>query len=309
MTSRLQDRYELIRQLGEGGKSTVHEAWDVVDRQYRAIKILHPRYRRRPILARFERSGRMIMQWDHPNVIKGFDLVDDPDAVFQVLELADGGSVKDWLGRHGRAMPPRMAVRILLDACAGIQALHAQGAIHRNIKPGNLLLDRRGRCKVGSLDIAKWTQGPGLTRTGTVMGTIGYMAPEQHESAKHVDERADVYSIAATLYTMLTNTTPVHLFMCSGSDYVGVPAPLAELMKKGAQYRANLRHQSVAEMAVELRAALDVLPPDPPGTPPLVSQDHRAESPASPRAPGCGVGLAALLLAIAVTIAAVGWWC
>lgn len=112
-----------------------------------------------------------------------------------------------------------------------------------------------------------------MTMTGTVMGTIGYMAPEQHESAKHADERADVYSIAATFYTLLKGEAATHLFMAEDADFIGIAPPLAQIIRQGAEYRREARHDSVPAFAEAVQAALRLLPPDPLDTPPLVSED------------------------------------
>src|SRR5262249_44914619 len=153
-------------------------------------------------------------------------------------------------------MPPRMAVLLTLEVCEGIQYAHEEGVIHRDIKPQNLLLDRNGTCKVSDFGIAMVAATHRMTLTGTVMGTLGYVAPEQYESAKHTDVRADVYSIAATLYTLVHGEAANHLFMADESDYQGIPKELAAVIRKGAQYQRDSRHQTVAELAQDLQAIL-----------------------------------------------------
>jgi serine/threonine protein kinase len=264
-----------VRKIAEGGSAVVHLAWDQQEQQYCAIKMLQAELAKKPALRnRFEREGRTMMQLDHKNIIKVFDTVNDDESAYLVMEYAEGGSVIDWLERHGgRAMPPRMAAEIALQLCAGIKAAHDQGVIHRDIKPHNLVIDRRGVCKVTDFGIAQAVSGPRMTLTGTVMGTVGYMAPEQHESAKHADERADIYSIAATLYTLVKGEAQHHLFMAEERDFEGIPPQLADIIRKGSQFRKEARYSNVGEMAAALRKALDKLPADPPGTPPLIPTD------------------------------------
>jgi serine/threonine protein kinase len=268
-------RYVLVRKLAEGGTAIVHLGYDTVEQQCRAVKELLPEYAKRPALRhRFEREGETMRELRHPNIVRVYDAGSEDETAFLVMEFAEAGSVIDWVEKNG-PMPPRMAGEVGLALCAGIQAAHEEGIIHRDIKPQNLLVDRNGVCKVTDFGIAQVVQETRMTMTGTVMGTIGYMAPEQHESAKHADERADVYSIAATLYTLIKGETATHLFMADERDFEGLPGPIAEVVRRGSQYRREARYGTVAEMAKALRAAIDQLPQDPVDVPPLVAPDLR----------------------------------
>ncbi|MCB9687035.1 MAG: serine/threonine protein kinase [Alphaproteobacteria bacterium] len=265
-------RYILVRKLAEGGTAIVHLGYDTETGQWRAVKTLLAEYSKRPALRhRFEIEGRTMAELEHPNIIRVYDAGQDGDTAWLVMEFAEGGSVIDWVEQHGR-MPPRMACELCIGLCDGIQFAHERGIIHRDIKPQNVLVDAAGTCKVTDFGIAQVVQETRMTMTGTVMGTIGYMAPEQHESAKHADQRADVYSIAATLYTLLAGEAPTHLFMADDSDFETLPSALAEVIRKGAQYRREVRYETVAEMGDALRRALPGLPPDPADTPALVSE-------------------------------------
>lgn len=263
-------RYLVVRRIAEGGTASVHLAYDTRAATWRAVKILLPEFARRPALRhRFEVEARTMMRLVHPNIIRVLDAGVDEDAAFMAMEFAEGGCLTDWVDAHG-AMPPRMAVEIVLQLCAGIGAAHDRDVIHRDIKPHNVLVDKDGTCKVTDFGIAQVIQGnKRMTMTGTVMGTIGYMAPEQHESAKHTDARADVYSIASTLFTLLRGQPTTHLFMADRADFGDTPASLIQIMQRGSQYRRELRHESVAELAEELSDALEDLPPVPGDTPPL----------------------------------------
>ncbi len=209
----------------------------------------------------------------HPNIIRVFDAGSDGEVAWLVMEYAEGGSIIEWVERHG-PMPPRLAVSVVLELCAGIQYAHQEGVVHRDIKPQNVLVDRHGVCKVTDFGIAQVVQETRVTMTGTVMGTIGYMAPEQHESAKHADERADVYSIAATLYTLLKGEAATHLFMNDDRDFEGLPDALTEVIRKGAQYRKEARYQTVGEMIRALKSGEPLVPADPADTPALVPAEH-----------------------------------
>jgi len=266
--------YVLVRKIAEGGTAEVHLGYDAWSSEWRAIKTLLPDYSKRPALRhRFEREAETMKALSHPNIIRVFDAGSDGEVAWLVMEYAEGGSIIEWVERHG-PMPPQRAVTVVLELCAGIQYAHQEGVVHRDIKPQNLLVDRHGVCKVTDFGIAQVVQETRVTMTGTVMGTIGYMAPEQHESAKHADERADVYSIAATLFTLLKGEAATHLFMNDDRDFEGLPDALTEVIRKGAQYRKEARYQTVGEMIRALKAAEPLLPTDPAGTPALVPAEH-----------------------------------
>ncbi|MEM6925572.1 MAG: serine/threonine-protein kinase [Myxococcota bacterium] len=266
-------RYVLVRHVAEGGTAHVYLGYDTWTETWRAVKTLLPEYARRPALRhRFEREAATMKTLSHDNIIAVYDAGIEAETVFMVMEYAEGGSVIDWVERHG-PMPPRMATTVVLELCAGIDAAHRQGVIHRDIKPQNLLVDRSGHCKVTDFGIAQVLEDTRMTMTGTVMGTMGYMAPEQNESAKHADERADVYSIAATYYTLIKGEAATHLFMAEDQDFDGIPGSLAEIIKKGSQYKREARFQTVRELMGELEGALRMLAPDPLDTPPIVPYD------------------------------------
>jgi serine/threonine protein kinase len=260
-------RYALVRKLAEGGTAIVHLGWDEHDKQWRAIKTLLPEYARRPALRhRFENEARTMQALVHPNIVTVYDAGQEGETAYLVMELAEGGSVIDWVERHGR-MPARMACQVVLDVCAGMAYAHDHGVIHRDIKPQNVLVAADGVCKVTDFGIAQIVEETRMTMTGTVMGTLGYMAPEQHESAKHADARADIYSLAATLYTLLMGEAPTHLFMADDRDFEGIAPPVVEVIRKGSQYRRELRFESMHAFHEALAAARDTLPPDPEAPP------------------------------------------
>ena len=155
-TSIADGRYLLVQKIAEGGTAVVYKAYDTVDQQWRAIKTLLPDYAKRPALRnRFEREAKTMQQLHHPNIIQVYDAGGDNETAYLVMEYADGGSVIDWVERHGRPMPPQMATQVALELCAGIHYAHEEGVIHRDIKPQNLLVDRYGVCKVTDFGIAQ----------------------------------------------------------------------------------------------------------------------------------------------------------
>lgn len=279
--------YQLVERIAEGGTGEVFRAYNTKDGSWCAVKRLLPDLAKKTALRkRFEREGQTMMHLEHPNIAKVYDVGTDEENAFLVMDYAEAGSVADWLERNHQAMPPKMAVKLTLEVCRGIQYAHEQGVIHRDIKPQNLLLGRDGVCRISDFGIAMVAAShTRMTLTGTVMGTLGYVAPEQYESAKHTDARADVYSIVATLYTLVHGEAANHLFMADDSDYAGIPKELAAIIRKGAQYQRDMRHQTVQELANELNALLHKLPSDPPSTPPLVPATLESYSQSAPLQP------------------------
>ncbi len=282
-------RYQLQEILGQGGMAVVYRAWDERLRVERAIKILSPQVaRRRSLRKRFENEARTMARLAHPNIVSVTDVVEEGARFFMVMELVTGGTLWDWVTQHGR-MPPQLALEYLIPVLDAMGAAHAAGVIHRDIKPQNIMLTADGKPKVTDFGIAHvqdLLNTGSLTRTGSVMGTWGYMSPEQRASARDVDGRSDVYALGATLYAVVTADLPVDLFAAAQDDDVlgRVPEDLHPLVRKATRYRANDRYQDVHEMAAACKAVLAVLP-DLPQSTPRVGMDTEYRPPPPRRAP------------------------
>lgn len=290
-------RYRLVSKLGEGGMAAVYRAWDHRLGRWRAIKVLLPEYARRPRLrARFENEAALMARIDHPNVVGVDDVVTDEALPYIVMELADGGSLADWSELYG-PMPPRLAVEATLQVCEGVGAAHAIGVIHRDLKPHNVIVTARGMCRVTDFGIAQ-VAGTDLTKTGSVLGTLGYMAPEQRADARAVDARADVYAIGATLYALLTHRIVPDLFLCERDPGLleGVPEPLRPVVRRCVAYAPDDRWPDVHALVEALRDARERLAPDPVDTPGLpVPPEGRLVPPmgdTGPSRPGQAPGFA-----------------
>ncbi|GDX81809.1 hypothetical protein LBMAG42_36200 [Deltaproteobacteria bacterium] len=267
-------RFQLIEVIGEGGMATVYRAFDQRLQRPRAIKILSPAFAQRPALRRrFLSEAQTMANLENARVVRIFDMGEDGERVFIVMELVEGGSLVDRVRAHG-AMPAKMATRVTIELCEAIHAAHEASVIHRDIKPHNILLTNSGELRITDFGIAQVQQDDkaGMTRTGAVLGTWGFMAPEQKTNAKQVDARADVYSIGGTLWSLLKNDTPPELFMADAEPewYEAVPDPLMEVIKRSTRYRREDRYPSARAMADALRAILPLLPDDPADTPELV---------------------------------------
>jgi serine/threonine protein kinase len=268
-------RFQLLEVIGEGGMATVYRAFDQRLQRPRAIKILSPAFSQRPALRRrFLSEAQTMANLENARVVRVFDMGEDGDRVYIVMELVEGGSLVDRVGVHG-PLPPRMAARVTVELCEAIHAAHEASVIHRDIKPHNILLTRAGEIRITDFGIAQvqTDDRAGMTRTGAVLGTWGFMAPEQKSNAKSVDARADIYSIGGTLWSLLKNDTPPELFISEPEPewYEGVPEPLAEVIRQATRYRREERYPSARAMSDALRAVMDLLPEDPAGTPGLVA--------------------------------------
>jgi serine/threonine protein kinase len=267
-------RFQLLEVIGEGGMATVYRAFDQRLQRPRAIKVLSPALSGRPALRRrFMAEAQTMATLEESRVVRIFDVAEEGDRCYIVMELVDGGSLLDRIRDYG-PLPPRMAATVALQLCESLQAAHDAGVIHRDIKPHNILLTRVGELRITDFGIAQVQQegGDGLTKTGAVMGTWGFMAPEQKSDAKNVDARADLYSVGATLWALLRGDTPPELFMADQEPQMldAIPDVLAEVIRRATRYRREERYPTVRAMADSIRSLTALLPEDPPETRPLV---------------------------------------
>ncbi len=262
-------RYKLIRVLGQGGMATVYRAHDTRLGVDRAIKILSSQYcASANIRARFQSEARTMARLRHPNILSVHDVELDGHQVYMVMELLRGGTLWDWVLAYGR-MPARMAAQVMIPVLEAIEVAHGAGVIHRDLKPQNILLTGEGAPKVTDFGIARVAdRNSALTKTTAVLGTQGYMAPEQRTASRNVDVRSDVYSLGATLWALVTGQTPVDLIALAIDEALldGVEESLARIIRVAAAYKPDDRYQDTREFCEALRAALLDLPEIPPGT-------------------------------------------
>jgi serine/threonine-protein kinase len=207
ITHVLDDRYELGPVLGEGGMARVHRGRDRQLRRPVAVKVLAPPFDRdRSFVERFRREARAAAGLSHPNVVAVFDSGSDDGTHFIVTELVEGETLADRLRREG-PMPQAEAIAVAVDICRALAAAHDRGLIHRDIKPGNVMLLPDGRVKVVDFGIARAAGSDTLTGTGVVLGSTAYLSPEQ-AGGQPVDQRADLYALGCVLYEMLTGHVP-----------------------------------------------------------------------------------------------------
>ncbi|MEZ0227256.1 MAG: serine/threonine-protein kinase [Planctomycetota bacterium] len=199
-------RYEIVRLLGKGAMGSAWLARQLDLQRHVVVKVLSELMMSPAILARFDREARTAATISSDNVVKVFDVGRIEDTPLIVMELVDGQSVDGLLDQRG-ALAWQDAARIVRDAAAGLAAAHERGILHRDVKPGNILLTRDGRAKVSDFGIAHWDEDGSLTRIGAVIGTPAYMSPEQASGAP-VDARTDIYALGVTFYQLLTGCLP-----------------------------------------------------------------------------------------------------
>lgn len=208
--------YELLEELGRGGMGVVYRARQPFLDKFFAIKVLPDRYLEEPqAIARFRREMHSIAAVDHPNIVRAYNAGEEAGVHFLVMEYVEGASFQRLVTGHG-PLGLRAACEAVRQAALGLQHVYEQGLVHRDIKPGNLMLNRAGVVKILDLGLAKLhVDQPGddrdvgqLTKTGTTLGTVDYMAPEQWENSAEVDIRADIYSLGCTLFFLITGRAP-----------------------------------------------------------------------------------------------------
>ncbi len=245
--------------------ATVWRAYDERLQVYRAVKVMSGSLQEHEVIrTRFMNEARTMARLHHPNIVAVHDIGTDGADSFIVMELVDGGSLMDYLAENG-PMPATMAVDATLALLCALQVAHQNGVIHRDIKPQNVLVTSTGRPKVTDFGIAHVVDDSGrnsLTQTGSVMGTWGFMAPEQRVSARKVDARSDLYAVGATLYTLLTNKLPVDLFAADLDEELlaGIDEKLRLIIAKSTKYKPDDRYGSVEEMSQVLEELRRELP-------------------------------------------------
>ena len=204
----LAGRYRVERELGRGGMAKVFQGVDTVLGRQVAIKILAPRFADdESFVQRFRREAQAAARLSNPNVVSVFDTGADDGVHFIVMEYVEGRTLADYLADGGRIMPDR-AIEISESVCNALSAAHAQGVIHRDIKPGNIMLTPQGQVKVADFGIARMTTtAETVAQTAAVLGTASYLSPEQAQG-QPVDARSDLYSLGCVAFEMVTGRPP-----------------------------------------------------------------------------------------------------
>jgi len=202
--------FELVEKIGEGSMGVVYRARQSSMDRIVALKILSPRLARNPrYVARFTREARSAARLNHPNIVAGIDVGEDQGLHYFAMEYVEGRTVQEIIDAEG-AIGEKQAVTVALKVAAALGHAWDRGLVHRDIKPGNIVITAPGQVKITDLGLAKYTREDdvSLTDTGTTVGTAYYISPEQARGEEVVDIRGDIYSLGATLYHMVTGEPP-----------------------------------------------------------------------------------------------------
>jgi eukaryotic-like serine/threonine-protein kinase len=260
-------RYELERRLARGGMADVYLARDALLDRPVAVKVLFPEFASDPtFVERFRREAQSAANLSHPNIVAVYDWGEEGSTYYIVMEYLEGRSLSEILRAEGALQPDR-AADIIIDVAAALGFAHRNGVVHRDVKPGNVLLSPDGHVKVTDFGIARAVSArENLTQTGTVMGTATYFSPEQARG-EPVDPRSDVYSLGVVLYELLVGKPPFQsdspvsvAYMHVSESPVAVrqhnprvPAPLESVTMHALAKNAANRYASADLMAEDLR--------------------------------------------------------
>lgn len=251
-------RYELLETIGEGGVATVWRALDTLEGRTCAVKVVRVDQGHHAVLAqRLVQEAELLMRVAHPNVVQVFGAGDSERGPWLAMEFVEGGTVAEQIERDG-PMSPRRALQVALQVARGLEVVHQQGIVHRDVKPDNLLLTSDGTCKLADFGIARVAEQTRHTASGFAMGSLPYMAPEQRVDAHGVDARADLYAVGATLYFLMSGATPVDLFLAAPSSprFEGLPEGIVELVRRTTHADPAARFATASQLADALTAAL-----------------------------------------------------
>jgi len=264
-------KYKLLGHIGTGGMSSVYLAEHVRMQDKRAIKVLpRTRVKDATYLARFQLEAKAIASLSHPNIVLAYDIDNEGDTHYIVMEYVEGVDLQVLVRRDG-PLPPSEAALLIAQASDGLQHAHQRGVIHRDVKPANLLLDLEGKIRLLDMGLAlvaaQEEESLTVVHNENVLGTADYLAPEQALNSHNVDHRADIYGLGCTLYFLLTGKPPFpdgslaqriakhqrEMPPSIRKTRNDVPGELEGICVKMMQKEPQYRYQSAADVAEALR--------------------------------------------------------
>jgi eukaryotic-like serine/threonine-protein kinase len=268
-------RYRLVELLGQGGMATIYRARDSQLERDVAVKVLRPEYGADPDFNdRFRNEAQSAASLNHPSIVAVYDYGTDEVGPFIVMELVEGEDLASIVRRSG-ALPPRAAARLVAQAARALAAAHERGIVHRDVKPGNMLVTREGRVKVADFGIARALSESALTLPGTTLGSVHYFSPEQARG-ELATPASDIYSLGIVLYELLTGRRPwtgdtaaaIATARLTGavpspsSVHGGIPPTLDAITRRALATNPEDRFGSASEMAEALEAFVGEGSPD-----------------------------------------------
>jgi tetratricopeptide (TPR) repeat protein/predicted Ser/Thr protein kinase len=254
-------RYEIVRLLGQGGMGAVYQAHDRELERQVALKIIRADMAANPeILKRFKQELILSRQVTHKNVIRIFDLGQADGIKFITMEYIEGEDLQSVLRRE-KKLDPKEAANIISQVCRALEAAHAEGVIHRDLKPQNVMLDKSGRAYVMDFGIARSVMTSGMTQTGALIGTPDYMSPEQAKGIP-LDARSDLFTVGIIFYELLSGKAPFEADTTMGKLWKRtneparplseldktIPPALSEIVRKCLEIEPEKRFASAAEL-------------------------------------------------------------
>ena len=269
----LQDRYEILEKIGSGGMSDVYKAKCHKLNRLVAIKVLKAEFTSDAgFVSKFKMEAQAAAGLSHPNIVNVYDVVDEGELHYIVMELVEGITLKSYIAKKGR-LDVKESIGIAIQVAQGIEAAHEQHIIHRDIKPQNMLISKDGKVKVADFGIARAVSSQ--TMNATVVGSVHYISPEQARGG-YSDERSDIYSLGITMYEMVTGRVPfegdntvtvalAHLeepIAPPGIYNPEIPLGFEKIILKCTEKRPENRYPNAAAVISDLRRAL-IDPDDP----------------------------------------------
>ena len=263
----LQDRYEILEQIGSGGMSDVYKALCHKLNRLVAIKVLKEEFSSdENFVGKFKMEAQAAARLSHPNIVNIYDVVDEGTLHYIVMELIEGITLKNYISKKG-CLETKEAIGIAISVAQGIAAAHEQGIIHRDIKPQNIIIARDGKVKVADFGIARAASSQ--TLSATAVGSVHYISPEQARGG-YSDIRSDIYSLGITMYEMAAGRVPfqgdntVTVALAHLEDPItppsyyneSIPVGLENIILKCTEKKPEFRYASMHELVADLRKAL-----------------------------------------------------
>ena len=262
----LDDSYRLDELIGVGGMANVYRAYDLKKDRTVAIKVLREEFLDNvELVRRFKNESRAISVLNHPNIVKVYDVSITPQLQYIVMEYLDGITLKEYLKQRGRALPWKEAIHFVAQVLRALEHAHANGVVHRDIKPQNIMLLADGSARVMDFGIARISRSESQTVTDKAIGSVHYISPEQAKG-DITDAKADIYSVGVMMYEMLTNTlpfdadSPVSVAMKQITDTAtplreidpSIPEALEEIVERAMAKEPAARYPSASDMLADI---------------------------------------------------------